>query len=279
MKMPEMTPTEEANYALDNRLNRDNLPPEARAEYDRLLGERYAAAMSVPADDLPVAAGGADADERKPWRELTREEKQQRRAELRALTPAERRERLRAAGEGAPQERLQKKGMAFPGLGVRVHDGQVYRYPTMSQPTLGPLAGARAEITDPTKAQMVRAGLAAGITSGVALGAVLGPFALAPGAVGLLRKSKAVAFVICANGKLHEKKLDGTAAIRAAQRDAVKFNTLASRAEAPVQEPAQPAPAPPTPSERLAEVTRLHDEGLLTDEEYQAKRAEIISQL
>jgi len=26
-------------------------------------------------------------------------------------------------------------------------------------------------------------------------------------------------------------------------------------------------------------VTRLHDEGLLTDEEYQAKRAEIISQL
>jgi putative oligomerization/nucleic acid binding protein len=32
-------------------------------------------------------------------------------------------------------------------------------------------------------------------------------------------------------------------------------------------------------AERLAEVTRLHDAGLLTDEEYQAKRAEIISQL
>jgi hypothetical protein len=32
-------------------------------------------------------------------------------------------------------------------------------------------------------------------------------------------------------------------------------------------------------AERLAAVTRLHDEGLLTDEEYQAKRAEIISQL
>jgi hypothetical protein len=32
-------------------------------------------------------------------------------------------------------------------------------------------------------------------------------------------------------------------------------------------------------AERLVEVTRLHDAGLLTDEEYRAKRAEIISQL
>lgn len=32
-------------------------------------------------------------------------------------------------------------------------------------------------------------------------------------------------------------------------------------------------------AERLVEVTRLHDDGLLTDEEYQAKRTEIISQL
>jgi hypothetical protein len=34
-----------------------------------------------------------------------------------------------------------------------------------------------------------------------------------------------------------------------------------------------------TPAERLADITRLHSEGLLTDEEYQVKRAEIISQL
>jgi hypothetical protein len=160
----------------------------------------------------------------------------------------------------------------FTGLGVRVRNGQVYPYPTLGQPALGPVEGARAEITDPTKAQMVRAGL----TSGLALGAVIGPFALAPG---LLRKSKAVAFVVCANGRVHEHKLDGTAAIRAAQRDAVKFNVLAGPAPAPAQVPTQPPPSPPPAGERLAEVTRLHDEGLLTDEEYQAKRAEIISQL
>jgi Short C-terminal domain len=105
---------------------------------------------------------------------------------------------------------------------------------------------------------------------------LIGPFALAPG---LLRKSKAVAFVVCANGKVHERKLDGTAAIRAAQRDAVKFNVLAGPAAAPGPAQAQPLPSPPTAGERLAEVTRLHDAGLLTDEEYQAKRAEIIGQL
>lgn len=114
----------------------------------------------------------------------------------------------------------------------------------------------------------------AGLASGVALGTLLGPLALPPG---LLRKSKAVAFVVCGNGKFHENKLDGTGAIRAAQRDALKFNALVGSASAPVMP--QPASNPPTPRERLVELTRLHEEGLLTDEEYQAKRAEIISQL
>jgi hypothetical protein len=47
------------------------------------------------------------------------------------------------------------------------------------------------------------------------------------------------------------------------------------------QEPEQKTvtAASPTVEERLAEVTRLHDAGVLTDEEYQAKRAEIISEL
>jgi hypothetical protein len=39
------------------------------------------------------------------------------------------------------------------------------------------------------------------------------------------------------------------------------------------------AAAAPTVEERLSEVTRLHDAGILTDEEYQAKRAEIIDEL
>ncbi len=166
----------------------------------------------------------------------------------------------------------------FTGLGVRVRDGDVYPYPTLGQQALGPVAGARAEITDPTKAQMVRAGVA----SGMALGAVLGPLALAPG---LFRKSKAVAFVVCANGRLHEKKLDGNAMIRAAQRDLARFNALAGSAAPPgstAPPPGhQPPSPPPSPSarERLAEIAALHDEGLLTDEEYQAKRAEIIREL
>jgi hypothetical protein len=52
--MPERTPAEDA-YALDNRLSRDDLRPEARAEYDRLFRERYAAALGASADDLPVS--------------------------------------------------------------------------------------------------------------------------------------------------------------------------------------------------------------------------------
>jgi hypothetical protein len=52
--------------------------------------------------------------------------------------------------------------------------------------------------------------------------------------------------------------------------------------------PATQLPRPPTgsdkiasrsPADRLAAVTRLREAGLITDEEYQAKRADIISQL
>jgi Short C-terminal domain len=159
----------------------------------------------------------------------------------------------------------------YPHLGVRISNGEIYPNPTMGRPAIGPLKGAHAEITDPTKAQMVRAGLA----SGLALGPLIGPFALAPG---LLRKSKAVAFVVCPNGNVHEHKLDGTAAIRAGQKAAVGFNARAGPEVTPtLVSPQQPAPA--APADRLAEVARLHDHGLLSDEEYEAKRAEIIGQL
>jgi hypothetical protein len=249
-----MTPEEEAAFALDTKVSRDGLSPGAQAEYDRQLAQRIEAAKGVgrcatcggthPLDTWPIGhqrdpgAGSPSTD-----------------------TPASVEKESWSA----------RVANTFPGIGVRARNGEVYPYPTLSQPALGPVEGARAEITDPTKAQMVRAGLA----SGLAFGAVFGPLALAPG---LLRKSKAVAFVVCANGKVHERKLNGTAAIRAAQRDAVKFNVFAGSATAPAPVPAQP-PSPPTAGERLAEVTRLHNEGLLTDEEYQAKRAEIIRQL
>ena len=159
----------------------------------------------------------------------------------------------------------------FAGLGVGVRNGEVYRYPTFRPPALGLVQGAHAELIDPTKVQMVRAGL----TSGLVFGPLIGPVALAPG---LLRKSKSVAFVVCANGNFHEHKLDGTSAILAGRRDAARFNVLAGPEVAPAPPSAQ-RPALRAPAERLAEVSRLHDHGLLTDEEYEAKRAEIISEL
>ena len=266
----ERTPEQEAAYALDNKLSRDDLPPKVQAEYDRQLQARFFASSRGEAPPLgPVT-------EAEPWRPLTPEErksltkdqKKARRQQWWAMSPQERQQHLREITDARQHERLDTKGIAFYGLGVRVRAGEVFPYPTLSLPAIGPAEGARAEITDPTKAQMVRAGVA----SGLAFGAVFGPLALAPG---LLRKSKAVAFVVCTNGKLHEKKLDGTTAIRNAQRDVMRFNALAGPAEASAPEP----PQPPTPSERLAEVTRLHEEDLLTEEEYQTKRAEIISQL
>ncbi len=149
----------------------------------------------------------------------------------------------------------------FPGVGVSVRDGMIYKGVLTEGHFLGELAGAQAEITDVTKAQMIRAGLASGAT----LGVLMGPVALLPG---VFRKSKAVAFVVLASGIVHERKLDGNMAIRSAQRDAVKFNALATACRpSPERSPSAP---PRTAADRLAEVTRMHDDGLLTDEEYQA---------
>lgn len=170
------------------------------------------------------------------------------------------------------QQRTAERGrrVMFPGVGVSVRDGMVYKGMLTEGHLLGELTGAQAEMTDATKAQMIRAGLASGAT----LGTLIGPVALLPG---MFRKSKAVAFVVFANGIVHERKLDGNMAIRSAQRDAVKFNALAT-ASRPPTEPSPPA-TPRTAADRLAEVTRMHNDGLLTDEEYQAKRAEIIAEI
>jgi hypothetical protein len=49
------TAEQEASYALDYRLSRDDLRPEVRAEYDRLLAERIAAAVE---QGVHIAATG-----------------------------------------------------------------------------------------------------------------------------------------------------------------------------------------------------------------------------
>ncbi|MDQ2873684.1 MAG: hypothetical protein M3Y33_02210 [Actinomycetota bacterium] len=242
--MPKMTPEQEAAYALDWDLDRAGLNAAVQLAYDRLRHERQDALTGQRPSSETEVAQFLEAPSGKKGTWLTRL----------ATEPI------------------------FVQLGVRVRDGQVYRYPAYGRPVLGALEGARAEMTDATKAQMIRAGL----ISGAALGALIGPAALLPG---VFRKNKAVAFVVFANGTVHERKLDGTTAIRGAQRDAVKFNALAASLSPletsqpqPLHEISQPYAAR-SAADRLAEAALLHDNGLLADQEYQAKRVEIIDEI
>lgn len=147
----------------------------------------------------------------------TREERRERRAAnnaaMRAMPLAER----KAARRGRVEE---IRGVTFLALKVRVKDGAVSVYPFGSR-RLGQLAGASAEVTDGARSHRI-AGAAAGA-------AILGPAGLL---AGLATKSKASAFVVFADGTFHETKLDGNAAVRKAQAEAVRFNLLAKSAEA-----------------------------------------------
>jgi hypothetical protein len=108
----------------------------------------------------------------------------------------------------------------LPGLGVHVKGGSVHVNEWRGK-RLGGLAGAHAELTDGIRPHRVDAAL---VTAPLSLGAGL--------LIGLTRKSKASAFVVFADGTVHERKLDRKSAISAAQRDAVKFNALANAASA-----------------------------------------------
>ena len=144
----------------------------------------------------------------------------------------------------------------FPALGVQVRGESVETYAAPFGATaLGLLAGAEARLTDGSQAW----------SPGRALFLPLGLAALAT-------KTKAAAFVIFADGKHHETALNGNAAVRAAQAEAVRFNLMSS------------PPAPPVPQQDdmaaiLRKLASLHDEGLLTDEEFAAKRSEIIARI
>jgi hypothetical protein len=102
-------------------------------------------------------------------------------------------------------------------LGVKTDGTQVY---TLSGRVLGPLAGARAELGEPTRHHRVAGSLAATAVTAP----VLGPLAL----LGMTsKKSKSIAFVVFVNSAVHQKNLDGTTAIRNAQREVVQFNAIA----------------------------------------------------
>lgn len=144
----------------------------------------------------------------------------------------------------------------FPALGVQVRGDAVEPYAApLGAAALGLLAGAQAQLTDgsqawsPGRAMFLPVGLA-----------------------GLATKTKAAAFVIFADGKHHETTLNGNTAVRAAQAEAIKFNLVADR-------PTPPAPQQDDVAAILRKLASLRDEGLLTDEEFAAKRAEVIARI
>jgi hypothetical protein len=155
--------------------------------------------------------------------------------------------------------------ITFTALGVQVLQGgdQVYTLgvhdhyaKTNSSRVLGPLAGARAVVTDGTQA--------------FSLGkAALMPLATAP----LARKETADAMVTFADGMVHSCPLDGSHAVRDARRQCVEFNALAGAAAGPS------APRADDAAGRLRQLAELLDEGLVSQAEYDRKRAAIIDSI
>lgn len=104
----------------------------------------------------------------------------------------------------------------FPALGVRVEDGMVrgtalFGLAADREP-IGALAGAEAVVTGDSGLRLGRAAF----------------HTASSGPVGLFMvKRKAYALVGCADGTMHERKLEGRPAIGQAQREAAEFNMLA----------------------------------------------------
>lgn len=94
------------------------------------------------------------------------------------------------------------------------------------------------------------------------------------GLVSLATKTKADAAVVFPDGSVHSVALDGNAAVREAQKQVVQFNGLAGAAARAVTTPTDSDPAA-----RLRKLRQLLDENLLTQEEYESKRIEIIDAL
>jgi hypothetical protein len=123
---------------------------------------------------------------------------------------------------------------------------------------LGPLAGAEAIVTDgaqawsPGRAMFMPVGL-----------------------VGLASKTKADAAVVFSDGTVHTVALDGNNAVREAQKEVVQFNALAGTATPQAENTGIDS----DPAARLRKLQELRDANLLTQEEYETKRTEIINSL
>ncbi len=153
----------------------------------------------------------------------------------------------------------------FRALGVQVLAGgdQVYTIgfhdlaaKVNTSRLLGPLAGAEAMVTDGSQAW----------SPGRAM-------FLPIGLTGLATKTVAHAAVVFPDGTVHTAALDGNSAVRDAQLQVVQFNALAG-AHAPGA-----ANTESDPAIRLRKLQELRDAGLLSQEEYETKRAEVIQSI
>jgi hypothetical protein len=153
----------------------------------------------------------------------------------------------------------------FHALGVQIlkGDDKVYTIgvqdpyeKTNSSRVLGPLAGAEAKVTDGT--------------STFSLGkAMFMPLATAA----LARKETADAMIVFADGTVHSVALDGSGPVRQARKECVQFNARAGTETAP-------GPANGSdPADKLQKLQELWDAGLLSQQEYEAKRAEVINSI
>jgi hypothetical protein len=160
----------------------------------------------------------------------------------------------------------------FRALGVQIltGDDKVYSIgehdsykKTDGSRLLGPLAGAQAMVTD--GAQAWSPGRAMFLPIGLA---------------GLATKTVADAAVVFPDGTVHTRALNGNAEVREAQKQTVEFN---ARSGAPQPDEGSSAAAATGMGDdhatRLRKLQELRDAGLLSQEEYEAKRADIIASL
>jgi hypothetical protein len=178
-------------------------------------------------------------------------------------------ERERAQAARAERAARVAATTVLRGLGVAVRDGQVFRAEVgvmtgrdQGRP-LGDLAGAHAEVTG-GRAGRRRSGHARTVDT-VAATALLGPAGLL--AALSRRGTRGTAFVVFADGTVHEQQVSDEPALRRAQADAVRFNALAAASQ---------RPAATRLADELTRLAGLHAAGALSDAEFQAAKARLL---
>jgi hypothetical protein len=143
---------------------------------------------------------------------------------------------------------------------------------------LGLLAGARAEVTDPSRRHRGGAAVSASLLT---MGMGLGPTGAV---VGLSKKSVAVAIIVFPDGSAHQHRLDGAGAVQQAQAAAVTFNAMAQAAAGQASPIAgedvarlhEDGQASAFVADEIRKLADLRASGILTDEEFEAKKQQLL---